>query len=57
MLSIESSGSAKSPKNAALAAPFHLAVDRQLKSGFDSFEKAEKAALIVKRQHPRLQCI
>lgn len=42
------------PKNASLEAPFYLAVDRQLKSGYDTYEKAENAALAIKRKHPRL---
>lgn len=43
-----------SQKTVPLAAPYYLAVDRQLKSGYGTFEKAEKAGLAIKRQHPRL---
>jgi hypothetical protein len=41
-------------KNALVSAPYYLAVDRQLKSGYDTYEGAEQAALAIKRQHPRL---
>ncbi len=34
---------------------FHVAVDRQLKSGYGTYEAAEKAALAIKRWHPQLQ--
>ena len=34
---------------------FHVAVDRQLKSGYGTYEAAEKAALAIKKQHPQLQ--
>ena len=34
---------------------FHVAVDRQLKSGYETYEAAEKAALAIKKQHPQLQ--
>jgi len=54
MLAIESGESLQKPKNTVPASPFYLAVDRQLKSGYDTFEKAEKAALSIKRQNPRL---
>lgn len=45
------------PKRAQppLIEPFHLAVDRQLKSGYGTYEAAEKAALAIKRWHPQLQ--
>ncbi|MBU6461362.1 MAG: hypothetical protein KGL35_29795 [Bradyrhizobium sp.] len=42
------------PKSALLAAPFYLAVDRQLKSEYDTYDQAEKAAIAIKRRHPRL---
>jgi hypothetical protein len=45
---------ARKPRNVPLPAPFYLAVDRQLKSGYDTYDKAEKAALAIKRQYPRL---
>ena len=44
----------RKPTSAPLPAPFYLAVDRQLKSGYDTYEEAEKVALTIKRQHPRL---
>ncbi len=37
-----------------LAEQFHVAVDRQLKSGHATFREAEEAALAIKRRHPRL---
>src|SRR6516162_7180419 len=37
-----------------LVKPFHVAVDRQLKSEYDSYHAAEKAALELKKQHPKL---
>ena len=37
-----------------LTEPFHVAVDRQLKSGYETYEAAEKAALAIKRQYPKL---
>lgn len=37
-----------------LTEPFHVAVDRQLKSGHETYEAAEKAALTIKRQYPKL---
>ncbi len=45
---------ASKPKRVHLAAPFYLAVDRQLKSEYDSYDQAEKAAFAIKRHHPRL---
>jgi hypothetical protein len=38
-----------------LIEPFHVAVDRQLKSGYGTYEAAEKAALAIKKRHPQLQ--
>lgn len=46
---------ARKLSSVSLHAPFYLAVDRQLKSGFNAYEEAEKAALKIKRQYPRLQ--
>jgi len=45
------------PKRARppLIEQFHVAVDRQLKSGYGTFEAAEKAALLIKKQYPQLQ--
>ena len=37
-----------------LTEPFYVAVDRQLKSGYETYEAAEKAALAIKRQYPKL---
>ena len=37
-----------------LTEPFHVAVDRQLKSGHETYEAAEKAALAIKRRYPKL---
>jgi hypothetical protein len=37
-----------------LIEPFHVAVDRQLKSGHDTYEAAEKAALVIKKLYPKL---
>ena len=38
-----------------LTQPFHVAVDRQLKSGHETYESAETAALKVKNRYPQLQ--
>lgn len=45
------------PKRAAppLIEQFHVAVDRQLKSGYGSFEAANRAAQAIKKQYPQLQ--
>ncbi len=45
------------PKRARppLIEQFHVAVDRQLKSGYGTYEAAAKAALAIKKQHPQLQ--
>jgi len=40
---------------APLVAPFYVAVDRQLKSGHDTYDGAEQAALAIKKRYPRLQ--
>jgi hypothetical protein len=37
-----------------LTQPFHVAVDRQLKSGHETYEAAEKAALKIKHRYPQL---
>jgi len=34
---------------------FHVAVDRQLKSGYGTYEAAEKAVREIKEQYPKLQ--
>ena len=38
----------------SLTKPFHVAVDRQLKSEHESYEAAEKAAIAIKKRHPKL---
>lgn len=40
---------------APLTEPFHVAVDRQLKSGYETYDAAEKAALGIKKRYPKLQ--
>lgn len=50
----ELGGSLRKSSSVSLPAPFYLSVDRQLKSGYSAYEEAEKAALTIKRQHPRL---
>lgn len=37
-----------------LTEPFHVAVDRQLKSGHQTYDAAEKAALEIKKRYPKL---
>jgi hypothetical protein len=37
-----------------LTKPFHVAVDRQLKSEHETYEAAEKAAIAIKKRHPKL---
>ena len=37
-----------------LTEPFHVAVDRQLKSGHETYEAAERAALAIKKRYPQL---
>ena len=34
--------------------PFHVAVDRQLKSGYETYEAAEGTAIGIKRRYPKL---
>jgi len=46
--------SVRKPSTPALIEPYHVAVDRQLKSGHATYEAAEKAALAIKKQHPQL---
>ncbi len=41
--------------NPSLIEQFHVAIDRQLKSGHGTYEAAEKAALAIKTRHPHLQ--
>ena len=37
-----------------LIEPFYVAVDRQLKSGHQTYAAAETAALAIKKRHPQL---
>lgn len=46
--------SVRKPSKPPLVEPFHVAVDRQLKSGHDTYQAAEKAALAIKERHPQL---
>jgi hypothetical protein len=46
--------SIRKPSKPPLTEPFHVAVDRQLKSGHQTYAAAEKAALAIKKQHPQL---
>jgi hypothetical protein len=46
--------SIRKPSKLPLAEPFHVAVDRQLKSGHQTYEAAEKAALKIKNRYPQL---
>jgi hypothetical protein len=47
-------GSVRKPSKPPLTEPFHVAVDRQLKSGHETYEAAEKAALGIKKRYPKL---
>jgi len=40
---------------APLVEQYYVAVDRQLKSGFGTYEAAEKAAREIKKRHPNPQ--
>ena len=46
---------AKKSTRPPLAEQFYVAVDRQLKSGYQSYEAAERAALAIKKRYPILQ--
>lgn len=46
--------SIRKPSKPPLTEPFYVAVDRQLKSGHQTYAAAEKAALAIKKQHPQL---
>ena len=46
--------SVRKPSKPPLIEPFHVAVDRQLKSGHETYVAAEKAARAIKKQHPQL---
>jgi len=47
--------SIRTPSKPTLVEPYHVAVDRQLKSGHQTYEAAEKAALKIKNRFPQLQ--
>ena len=49
-----SAAPARTVSKPPLTEPFHVAVDRQLKSGHETYEAAEKAALTIKRRYPKL---
>ncbi len=42
------------PIKPSLTEQFHVAVDRQLKSGYDTYDEAEQAALKIKNRYPQL---
>lgn len=44
----------RKPAKPPLTERFHVAVDRQLKSGHGTYEAAEEAASTIKKQHPQL---
>ena len=44
--------SAPIPRHGALIEQYYVAVDRQLKSGFETYEAAEKAAKEIKKRYP-----
>jgi hypothetical protein len=46
--------SVRKPSKPPLIEPFYVAVDLQLKSGHETYEAAEKAALAIKKRHPQL---
>ncbi len=50
----EATPSVRKPAEAPLSAPFYVAVDRQLKSGHETYEAAEKAARAIKKRYARL---
>jgi hypothetical protein len=51
----QAEGARKLRAKPPLIEQFHLAVDRQLKSGYGTYEAAEKAALAIKKRYPLLQ--
>ena len=53
----ESGQTASAPIRAAapLVELYYVAVDRQLKSGFETYDAAEKTAQEIKIRHPNLQ--
>ena len=44
----------RKPIKPSLTEQFHVAVDRQLKSGYDTYNEAEQAALKIKNRYPQL---
>jgi len=48
-------GSAPIRASAPLIEQFYVAVDRQLKSGYGTYDAAEKAAQEIKKRHPTPQ--
>ncbi len=44
----------RKPVKPSLTEQFHVAVDRQLKSGYDTYNEAEQAALKIKNRYPQL---
>jgi hypothetical protein len=46
--------SVRKPIKPSLTEQFHVAVDRQLKSGYDTYNEAEQAALKIKNRNPQL---
>jgi transcriptional antiterminator Rof (Rho-off) len=46
--------SIRKPSRPPPAEPYHVAVDLQLKSGHQTYEAAEKAALRIKNRYPQL---
>ena len=48
-------GSAPIRATAPLTEQYYVAVDRQLKSGFGTYEAAEKCAKEIKKRHPNPQ--
>ena len=47
--------SAPKRASAPITEQFYVAVDRQLKSGYETYEAAEKAAQEIKKRHPNPQ--
>jgi hypothetical protein len=44
----------RKPSRPPLTEPFHVAVDRQVKSGYETYEAAEKVAQGIKKRYPKL---
>jgi len=56
-ISADNQTTAAPPRRAppVLVEQFYVAVDRQLKSGYATYEAAEKAARAIKKRYPQLQ--